>query len=85
VPYITRDRRAQIDGGQPPKNAGELNYVLTKACLRYVMVNDLTYQQLNDVVGALEGAKVEFQRRVVSPYEHRKCITNGDIYPEVLR
>jgi hypothetical protein len=35
---------------------------------------------MNDVVGALEGAKAEFQRIVVAPYEDKKMAENGDVY-----
>ena len=39
---------------------------------------------LDDVLGALEGAKLEFVRRVVVPYEERKMKENGDVYEQVL-
>jgi hypothetical protein len=39
---------------------------------------------VNDVVGALDGAKAEFQRRVVAPYEDKKIRENGDVYPDCL-
>ena len=40
----------------------------------------LNYQTCNDVMGALEGAKAEFYRRVVGPYEDQKIEENGDVY-----
>jgi len=33
-------------------------------------------------MGALEGAKLEFYRRVVVPYEEKKMKENGDVYNE---
>jgi hypothetical protein len=41
---------------------------------------DYNYQRLNDALGALEGAKLEFYRRVVVPYEDWKMTENGDVY-----
>ena len=59
--------------------AGGLNYILTKLIHGYVKVNSLNYQTLNDIVGVLESAKAEFQRRVVNPYEDKKIDENGDL------
>jgi hypothetical protein len=38
------------------------------------------YQTVNDIVGALEGAKMEFYRRAAAPYEDLKIKENGDVY-----
>lgn len=35
---------------------------------------------LADVLGTLECVKLEFYRRVVAPYEDKKCAENGDAY-----
>lgn len=79
MPYIEKSRRALVlrDG---PANAGELNYAITLVIRSYLKSKNLTYQTCNDIVGALEGCKVEFQRRVVAPYEDAKIHQNGDVY-----
>jgi len=47
--------------------------------------NQLNYQTINDIIGALEGAKLEFYRRIAIPYENAKLTENGDVYgKEVL-
>lgn len=38
------------------------------------------YVELNEVVGALESAKLELYRRIVGPYEDKKSAENGDVY-----
>lgn len=83
MPYITPERRRPVieDG---PKNAGELNYALTLVIHSY-WERHQNYQGINDIVGALEGAKVEFQRRVVAPYEDGKIQQNGDIHEGLSR
>lgn len=83
MPYITQDARDQISNGKPAENAGELNYSLTKLALDYLDLNGLNYQTINDIIGALEGAKLEFNRRVTAPYENGKIESNGDIFPEL--
>jgi len=67
----------EYDGAQTP---GELNYLVSQLCRNYIDTKTLSYQTINDIVGALEGAKMEFYRRVATPYEQQKCFDNGDVY-----
>ncbi len=46
----------------------------------YLNYKGESYQTYNDIIGALENAKLEFFRRKISPYEDRKKESNGDIY-----
>lgn len=64
---------------QPPQTAGEINYLVTEIIHLYLASKGLNYQHINDIVGALDGAKVEFQRRIVGPYEDLKIQENGDV------
>jgi hypothetical protein len=85
MPYIPKSRRKQImevfiDEMFPQlTTAGELNYFLSATLISYVMDNGLNYQTINDIIGAIEGAKAEFQRKVVAPYEDKKISENGDL------
>lgn len=78
MPYIKQDRRIPLTM-ELPDTAGELNYVFTKLALRYLTRHGMNYQHVNDVIGALEGAKLELYRRHVAPYEDQKIIENGDV------
>ena len=91
MPYISQEQREYLNLLQfserhsdyrPPvaRTPGELNYQLTQLIMAYVLRYELSYQIINDVVGALEGAKAEFQRRVVATYENEKIKLNGDVY-----
>lgn len=84
MPYIKpADRAALEKWPRAIEDAGELNYMITQLIMHYVKQHSrplLRYWIINDVVGALEGAKAEFQRRVVGPYEDQKCKENGDVY-----
>lgn len=66
-------------GHYSPGTSGELNYLFTMLIKEYLR-NGVNYQKINDVIGALEGAKLEFYRRVVAPYEDEKIKQNGDVY-----
>ena len=81
MPYIKQERRKEMsnDGGNA-ETAGELNYQITIVCKDYVEHKGLSYATINDIIGALEGAKQEFYRRVAAPYEDQKIKENGDIY-----
>jgi hypothetical protein len=84
MPYIKQDRREEVslligplaDRADTP---GELNFQLTEIVKRY-WDGRKNYQAINDIVGALEGAKLEFYRRVAAPYEDSKIAENGDVY-----
>lgn len=83
MPYIESQRRYDIGiMGNYPETAGELNYQITLVIKDYMAVKGLSYSTINDIVGALEGAKLEFYRRVAVPYEDSKIEQNGDVYPE---
>lgn len=80
MPYILGEKRKELSSGHTvPVNAGELNYLITELCLDYLNGHK-SYVGYNEVVGVLECAKLEFYRRVVSPYEDLKKNENGDIY-----
>lgn len=83
MPYISEDRRQHFEATADlpePRNAGELNYVFSVIARDYIDIKGESYQNMNDVLGALEGAKLEFYRRVVVPYEIEKIEQNGDLY-----
>ena len=80
MPYVKKDKRVKLDNGKTPDNAGDLNYLFTKIIDEYLKKEGLSYQKMNDIVGALEGAKLEFYRKVVVPYEDKKITENGDVY-----
>ena len=80
MPYINKAKRAAlIEDTRMPQTPGELNYMIT------IIINNYYkqyggYSAINDVLGALEGAKLEFYRRVAAPYEDQKIEENGDVY-----
>lgn len=86
MPYIRQSGRDDmLSGKRTADNAGDLSFGLTTLVHLYVEKHGLCYQTLNDVVGALEGTKAEFQRRVVAPYEDGKIAVNGDLKPGMTR
>lgn len=81
MPYINKLAREALDRGvRPALEPGELNYKITQVINQYLDSSVANYTTYNAVVGALESAKLEFYRRVVSPYEDKKIKENGDVY-----
>lgn len=85
MPYIQSERRKPFkkpigDLMAFVENEGDLNYVISKICKRYMQIKEpKNYALLNEIMGVLESAKLEFYRRVVAPYEDVKINENGDI------
>lgn len=81
MPYIPQEDRDFLwPGSGCARTPGELNYQFTLLAKRYVETHGQRYETLNAVVGALESAKAEFQRRIVARYEDTKIEANGDVY-----
>jgi uncharacterized protein DUF6899 len=81
MPYVKAEKRRDLSptsvvGAQ---ESGELNYQLTVLVDRYLGINP-NYHRYNEAIGALECAKLELYRRLVTPYETLKCWENGDVY-----
>lgn len=81
MPYIERDRRAALATTLArAEGPGELNFQISYLLHLYLSKHGLNYRAINDIVGALEGAKLEFYTRVARPYEDTKIAANGDVY-----
>lgn len=84
MPYISPESRAELKSGKrKPRTKGELNYCVTRLMIEYCHDN-LSYDDINDVIGAVECAKMEFYRRVAIPYENKKMKENGDVYQDPI-
>ena len=79
MPYIEQFRRNDIT---TPETSGELNFMITELLLKYMRHNGKCYSTFNGIIGACEGAKLEFYRRVIENYENSKIELNGDVYTE---
>jgi len=81
MPYIDPDARRRLAEGAEPSGPGELNYAITRLVDRYLASRGgLRYAHLNEVIGALECAKLELYRRLAAPYEDEKLSQSGDVY-----
>lgn len=89
MPYIKRENRTKyiphienlVDflTEDETKLAGELNYIISKI-LRLINARmGLNYKRANELIGVLECVKLEYYRRIVSEYENKKILENGDI------
>ncbi len=85
MPYITQENRAEFEHIEemiqdfPPTCAGDIQYMVAILIREYMRNNPYRYQTMNDVMGALNGANLEFYRRYVGPYEDECIGKNGDV------
>jgi hypothetical protein len=90
VPYVKRDVAIALSNGRKaPTTAGELTYLLTMQLQKYLdyhaeRAGGYRYENLAVCLGALEGAKMDLERRVLTPYEELAQATNGDVWPRHL-
>jgi hypothetical protein len=86
MPYITQGTRKLLDElALRPVEPGQLNYLIARLCNEYVEWRKIeegkpSYSILNEVIGVLACVQAELYRRVVAPFEDRKCIENGDVF-----
>ena len=84
MPYIKdEDRKKLIDTlliGSSAQNEGELNYMISRLCFGYLSNKGLKYANCNTIIGALECAKIEFYRKIISDYEDIKEQQNGTVW-----
>jgi len=87
MPYITKEEKEIIDSGLENinqsimDNPGDLNYAIHQVVAEYIRQNHESYRTYNDIMGALEGVKLELYRRLVGEYEDRKMSAHGDVKP----
>lgn len=91
MPYIPQHNRTDVGEslhtfglGFVPENAGQLNFVVSTFIANFIRVYGLKYANLNEMVGALECAKMELNRVIIGPYEDLKIEENGGVYDEIL-
>ena len=81
MPYIPPSEKRNVDQDNLITNAGQFNYALNQLVSIYIEQNNFNYQTANDIIGAMECAKMELYRRLIGPYEDKKILQNGDVKP----
>lgn len=84
MPYIKSEEREKYQDlveklSDLIESDGELNYVITLLMHKQIYKRGLKYQNLNNLIGALECAKLELYRKVIGGYEDQKILINGPI------
>jgi len=85
MPYISsRDRykfsevtEAILDSNID--NGGELQYLISELIAQFMADKPHRYKTMNEVMGALNGANLEYYRVVVAPYEDKAIAKNGTV------
>lgn len=88
MPYVNETQKQRVAVGAGSLTTGELTYALQQVINAHLLdrlrIGALTFQQLAEVVGALECCKADFIDRILMPYEARKAAENGDVWDAKL-
>jgi len=84
MPYIKQENRGKFkfaidDLSIQITCEGDLNYIITTLCHIQILKNGLNYQNINNLIGMLECAKLELYRKIAAPYEDIKSKENGNV------
>lgn len=84
MPYIKEEDRRKFYGPirlmvDAIENDGELNYCISRIIHQLLEKRGKNYQNMNNIIGAIECAKMEFIRTIISPYEDIKKSENGNV------
>jgi len=92
MPYIPQTQRLDINSDLydegldwTPENAGEINFVVSTFIANYIKAKGLKYAVVNEMIGALECAKLELNRVIIGPYEDIKMAENGAVYDRIRK
>jgi hypothetical protein len=77
---ITNLQTVSQEVGYLCDNGGDMNFAFCTIVDEFIRQKGLRYQNISDIIGALDGAKAEFQRRIVGPYEDQKLAENGEVF-----
>lgn len=96
MPYITKQSREELKG-RDPLTTGELNYLICKTAHSGGQINDIfrvldrykkteltSYAKLNDMMGALDGARRELMRRGKQMSARTVEYAQSDFYRETV-
>lgn len=88
MPYIKKNRRLEFDESiskivNSAVNEGELCYCIYRLlqlyCKKFDREKLFNFNIISQCITAVECAKLEFYRKIASPYEDKKIKENGDI------
>lgn len=89
MPYVDRASRERIIHSDQHganirldeiRTVGEVNFAIAVIARHYLAHHGTRYATFNDLIGALEAAKLEIYRRLVVPYEEDRMQHNEDVF-----
>jgi hypothetical protein len=94
MPYVTKILRTlELDNAisavvneisDENLNPGLVNYTISTILGRLLYNQDLSYRNINQLIGVLECVKMELYRRIAIPYEDKMIERNGDVFPGAI-
>ncbi len=81
MPYIRQDEKLRLSSQtEPIETAGNLTYLIQQLLKRYWMNSPQNYKTIAEILGSIQGARFDFEQRIVKDYEQIKQRDNGDVW-----
>jgi hypothetical protein len=80
MPYVKREAKEALAAGVPIETPGNLTYLIQQLLKRYWKNSPQNYQAIAEILGSLQGARFDFEQRIVKDYERLKLKANGDVW-----
>lgn len=81
MPYITQEARKALSLKEIGEfTPGELNYTITTLVDDYLSATEVSYTNINMLMGVLSCVAAELYRRIATPLEDIKMTENGEVY-----
>ena len=80
MPYIKQINKEALVAGASITGPGELTYMIQQLLRRYWKNSPQNYETIAQILGSIQGARFDFEQRIVKDYERLKCEANGDVW-----
>lgn len=80
MPYINKEAKELLAEGRPIQTPGNLTYLLQQVLKRYWLNSPQNYATIAEILGSIQGARFDFEQRIVKDYERLKLEQNGDVW-----
>ena len=79
MPYLTQEQKTNLET-QPMRTPGDLTYKIQQLLKSYWVNSPQRYSTIAEILGSIQGARFDFEQRIVKPYEEKKCLENSDVW-----
>jgi hypothetical protein len=80
MPYIKEADKEALAANHPMLGPGDLTYLIQQLLKRYWINSPQNYRVISEILGSIQGARFDFEQRIVKDYERLKLEQNGEVW-----